>query len=245
MNARFHCPVATYRQFDPNAGSGWERHDLEFDAMRTALVVMHAWQPPAPGESPGWVRAVPYLTRSRHVLREVFPPLLAAVRSSYLSVIHVSGCDTPPPPGTAIEDETLRALRTFRQRAVFPGEANQADVDSGWSQRQIAPEARPLESEPVVEDAEALHAWCQQRGINHLIYVGFALNWCLLMSPGGMVDMGRRGYLCSTLAEAIVTVESHESASQNGEYHQALWRVAVEFGFVFHLDDFLQALPTP
>lgn len=244
MNARFRCPVASYRQGDPDASPGWARPILEFDGLRTALVVMHAWQPPAPGEAPGWVRAVPYLTRSRHVLRTVFPPLLDAVRRSCVALVHVTGC-VPAPPFTAPEDDSLRALRDFRRREVFPGEANQPDIDACWPRRQIAPEARPLEGEPVLEDADALHAWCEPRGINHLIYVGFALNWCLLMSPGGMVDMGRRGYLCSTLAEAIVTVESHESAPLNGEYHQALWRVAVEFGFVFHLDDFLKSLPSP
>lgn len=244
MTTRFSCPVATYRQFDPNASPGWERHQLEFDAASTALVVMHAWQPPAPGTLPGWVRAAPYLVRSRHVLRDVFPRLLQGVRTSPVSVIHISGL--PPPPGpSAPLDDTWAALRAFRQQEVFPGKDQQADVDTGRAQLSTAPEAQPLDGEPVVEDADALHQLCLERGINHLIYVGFALNWCLLMSPGGMVDMGRRGYLCSTIAEAIVTVESHESAADNGEYHQALWRVAVEFGFVFHLDDFLPHLPQP
>ncbi len=242
-SARFTCPVATYRQFDPTADPGWERHTLAFDAARTALVVMHAWRPPAPGELPGWVRAAPYLTRSRHVLREVFPPLLEAVRRSPLTVVHISGCAHTPAP-TVATDPTWHELRTFRRNEVFPGRANQNDVDLGWNQRRLATEAGPLSTEPLIEDAAALHQHCLDRGINHLIYIGFALNWCLLMSPGGMVDMGRRGYLCSTIAEAIVAVESHESAATNGEYHQALWRVAVEFGFVFHLADFLRALPS-
>ncbi len=238
---RFSCPAATYRQFDPNCASAWQRHVLEFDAARTALVVMHAWQPPAPGELPGWIRAAPYLTRSRHVLRTAFPPLLAAVRASAIAVVHVSGCQEPPPPSIAV-DETWQKLHEFRRREVFPGQAHLADVDAGWRTRRIAPEAAPLDGEPIVEDAEALHRFCHDRGINHLIYIGFALNWCLLMSPAGMTDMRRRGYLCSTVAEAIVAVESHESAPENQEYHQALWRVAVEFGFVFHLEDLRAAL---
>ena len=62
------------------------------------------------------------------------------------------------------------------------------------------------------------------------------------MSPGGMVDMARHGCLCSTIAEATTAVENRETAREEREKAQALWRVAVEFGFVFRLADFLQAL---
>ena len=72
--------------------------------------------------------------------------------------------------------------------------------------------------------------------------MGFALNWCLLMSPGGMVDMARHGCLCSTIREATTAVENRETARQELEKQQALWRVALEFGFVFGLEDFLAAL---
>jgi hypothetical protein len=62
------------------------------------------------------------------------------------------------------------------------------------------------------------------------------------MSPGGMVDMRRHGCLCSTIREATTAVENRETAREQLEKQQALWRVAVEFGFVFALEDFLSAL---
>jgi hypothetical protein len=62
------------------------------------------------------------------------------------------------------------------------------------------------------------------------------------MSPGGMVDMARHGCLCSTIREATTAVENRETAREQLEKQQALWRVAVEFGFVFALEDFLSAL---
>ena len=74
------------------------------------------------------------------------------------------------------------------------------------------------------------------------MYVGFAINWCLLMSPGGMVDMARHGCLCSTIAEAVTAVENRETAATEREKQQALWRIAVEFGFVFHFADVVAAL---
>jgi len=240
MSQTFQCTVDTYRQFDPASQAGWQRQTLEFSRTNTAIVVMHAWQPPAPGDQPGWVRAVPYLTRARHILRHAYPPLLSAVRTAGLPVFHITGQPSAPPSVPA--DQTWASLRTFRDQYVFPGADNINEFTAGLQKRAIAPEAQPLENEASAETNDALHRLCLQHQINHLIYVGFAINWCLLMSPGGMVDMKRYGYLCSTVAETTAAVESRESSPLQGEYHQALWRVALEFGFVFHDADLIAAL---
>ena len=100
--------------------------------------------------------------------------------------------------------------------------------------------------ELIAEDGHQLAAVCHAHGINHLVYIGFAINWCLLMSPGGMVDMGRYGIMCSTIREAVTAVENAETARTEREKQQALWRVALNFGFVFGVDDFtkmVKALP--
>ena len=204
---------------------------------------MHAWTPPANHELIGWHRAVPYMREAAEVLPEIFPPLLQAVRNRGLPVFHVTG-NTPESPPEVPSDPTWKALHDFRQNEVFPGSANVDDVQRGRATRSIAPEAVALPGEASAETPAALHALCQKHGINHLINVGFAINWCLLMSPGGMVDMKRYGYLCSTVAEAVVSVENEVSAPHRIEYHQALWRVAVEFGFVFHHRHLIAALST-
>jgi hypothetical protein len=59
-----------------------------------------------------------------------------------------------------------------------------------------------------------------------------------------MVDMARHGCLCSTIREATTAVENRETAREQREMQQALWRVSLEFGFVFGLDDFIRALST-
>jgi len=78
--------------------------------------------------------------------------------------------------------------------------------------------------------------------VNHLVYAGFAINWCLLMSSGGMVDMTRHGVLCSALRQAVTAVENKESARGEQHKEEALWRVAVGFGFIFDVHDFMTAL---
>ncbi len=106
------------------------------------------------------------------------------------------------------------------------------------------PTARPLGDEPVAATTAQLLAHCRTYGINHLIYVGFALDGCLLTSPGGMVDLSRAGLLCSTVREATTAIENKETARTESAKELALWRVALHFGFVYGVGELINALPT-
>ena len=261
-------PAQLYRQFDadptravPGEGyAGWHTVEAELAPAHTALVVMHAWDCGRPQEFPGWRRAVEYHPRADRILQQVFPPLLTAVRASPLPVFHVVGGDKDywshlPGDQRAAElagqsaatspvarDPVFEKLQLLRSAECSPGSHNVADIAAGFARLDFAPAARPVGEEGVAANGDQLAALCRAQGVNHLIYVGFALNWCLLMSPGGMVDMKRHGCLCSTIREATTAVENRETAREEREKQQALWRVALEFGLVFALEDFLSAL---
>lgn len=257
-----------YQQFDADpslpvpaeAYGSWSERESELAPLHTALVVMHAWDIGPPTAFPGWKRAVEYLPRAEHILKTVFPPLLAAVRASPVRIFHVRGDRGAHPLDSGREPPSRRAgvrvrqlmvdpdpvheeLRRARAAQVFPGAHNRGDCDQALAQLDFAPAARPVGHEGIADDGEQLATLCRIHGINHLIYIGFAINWCLLMAPGGMLDMARHGCLCSTIREAVTAVENRETAREEREKQQALWRVAVEFGFVFRLDPFLRALP--
>lgn len=256
-----------YQQFDadytrdvPAEGyGGWKNAEVEIAPAHTALVVMHAWEAGTMAQWPGWRRAVEYHPRALEILAGVFPRLLSAVRKSPLPVFHVVGgrdyyshlpgyrraveLAGPAPEVLPVEKDAVRErLEAFRADHVFVGPRNRADVEAGFAQLDFAPSARPLGEEGIAENGHQLAALCRAHGVNHLIYAGFAINWCLLMSPGGMVDMRRYGVMCSTIREAVTAVENAETARGELEKKQALWRVALEFGFVFGLEDFLSAL---
>jgi len=238
---------------------GWQRTDLEIDLSRTAVVVMHAWETGDAARYPGWYRAVEYIPRAQQILAEVFPPLLAAVRDAGVTLFHVVGggnyyqpyagyqravalAGPEAPLLTVPPDPTMAALNRFRARHVFVGEENEADVNAGFAHLDFAPEAKPQGDEGIAENAHQLTALCVDAGINHLIYSGFAINWCLLMSPGGMIDMRRRGLLCSALQQAVTAVENKESARTEAHKAEALWRVALAFGFIFDVNNFVGQL---
>jgi nicotinamidase-related amidase len=257
-----------YQQFDADPSravpaetyGGWQTVDVDLAPAHTAIVVMHAWDCGAPHEYPGWRRGVEYYPRAEAILAKIFPPLLAAVRASPFPLFHVVGggkdyyshlpghqravrlAGESPSPARSAPDPIYEQLQRVRSARGFPGAHNAADIAAGFKRLDFAPSARPIGDEGIAENATQLAALCRERGINHLIYVGFAINWCLLMSPGGMVDMSRHGCLCSTIREAVTAVENRETAREEREKQQALWRVALEFGFVFGLEDFLTAL---
>lgn len=261
-------PAHYYQQFDadfsrdvPAEGyGGWKREPIDLSWDHTALVVMHAWDCGTCEQHPGWFRAVEYIPRADAICRTVFPQLLGAVRRQGFRLFHVVGGGdyhksypgyrralelagpSPSRPEQIAVDETLRCLRQFRSEHVFVGKHNAEDVRRGVAGLDFAPQAEPRGDEFVAEDGHQLFALCKHHGINHLIYAGFAINWCLLMSPGGMLDMSQRGLMCSAIRQAVTAVENKETARRELCKEVGLWRVALAFGFVFDLNDFVTAI---
>lgn len=261
-------PAHYYQQFDADFGldvpgegyGGWKHEPIDLSWDHTAVVVMHAWDCGTRREYPGWFRAVEYIPRADAICREVFPPLLGAVRRQGFRLFHVVGGGdyyksqpgyrravelagpSPAPPEKIAADESLRRLRQFRSEHVFVGPHNAEDVRCGAARIDFAPQARPRGEEGIAEDGHQLFALCKHLGINHLIYAGFAINWCLLMSPGGMLDMSERGLMCSAFRQAVTAVENKETARRELAKEIGLWRVALAFGFVFDVNDFVAAI---
>ena len=261
-------PAGYYQQFDadvsldhPGRGyGGWQRSEIKIDTDHTAFVIMHAWDTGTPEDYAGWHRAVEYFPRAEKICREVFPPLLRAIRSSGMKLFHVAGGGTYhehlPGYRTAVElagpepdseepvagDPVYEELNRFRAERVFPGVRNTSDIERGFARIDFAPQARPEPEEGVAINGRQMAALCRAHGINHLIYMGFAINWCLLMSPGGMLDMRRYGVICSAIRQAVTAVENRETAETEAAKELALWRVALAFGFVFELVDIMEML---
>ncbi|MBP1994938.1 hypothetical protein [Paenibacillus eucommiae] len=257
-----------YQQFDadlsrdvPGEGyGGWQRAELPLDLERTAVVVMHAWNIGSPEQNPGEFRAVEYVPRSYTISRELFPNLLDSVRRAGMKLFHVVGGPDyythypgyrlaadlagtePEAPERIADDEVQAALRTFRSDRVYPGSNNREDMERCAPYVDFLPEAKPQGDEDVAATSRQLFALCKHYGISHLIYTGFAINGCLLFSPGGMADMTKHGILCSTIRQAVTAVENKETARLQLNKEEGLWRVALLFGFVYDVNDLTAAI---
>jgi hypothetical protein len=263
-------PANYYQQFDadfsleyPGEGyGGWKRAEVELDLAHTGFVVMHAWDCGTREEYPGWHRAVEYIPRSYAICKEVFPVLLGAIRGAGLPLFHVVGSGSycsdypgykrsvalaadlprPAPEPQVAADPSLEALRKFRAANVFVGTHNEADVRRGGAVSGFAKGAFPEGDEGIAENGAQLFALCREAGVNHLVYSGFAINWCLLLSPGGMAEISKYGVMCSAFRQAVTAVENKESCRHELYKEEGLWRTALSYGFVFDVDDFVEAL---
>lgn len=251
-------PTSYYQQFNADlardvpaeAFGGWKSADLPLSLTHTALVVMHAWNVGGPADRPDWFRSIEYLQRAYAIADAAFPPLLAAARGAGIRVIHVVGGGgdyyshlpgfrgdaSGPRPTPSASDPTYEKLREFRRHRVHPGADNLGVLHGDGP--DFSPSAFPVGDEGIAATTQQLVELCEEAEINHLVYVGFALNLCLLSSDGGMADMTRRGYLCSTVRGATTAVENRETARAQLHLESAYWRVSVVHGFVYDLSDF-------
>lgn len=264
-------PTSYYQNFDADLDAavpeesfgGWKKANLDFPKRRTALVVMHAWDMGTKEKYPGWWRAAPWARRASVILENVFPGLLNSVRMSGIRVFHVASAGNgyyeryagyqvtkalcrpldvqmEKIPSDPITDKILK----FRSENVFVGSRNEDDVKTGFAGLDFPTNAKPLENEPIAVDSHQLLALCKKYDINHLIYCGFCINWCLLLSPGGMADMNQHGIICSAIRDAVCAVENKETAATELAKEIALWRVALAYGFVFDSRDITSSVST-
>lgn len=257
-----------YQQFDadfsldvPAEGyGGWKTGEIDLDIERTALVVMHAWDTGTREQYPGLHRCVEYIPRADEIGRSVFPSLLATVRASKMKLFHVVGGGEyykqypgymkavelagpdPSPPEIIQSDDSLAKLHKFKSEHVFVGKHNQEDARRGHENIDFMPKTQPAGDEGIAENSRQLFALCKDAGVNHLVYTGFAIDGCLLISPGGMLDMSRHGIMCSAIRQAVTAIENKETARDEQAKEIGLWRVALMFGFVFDVDEIMRAL---
>ena len=140
-------------------------------------------------------------------------------------------------------DGTLSVLGEFRWHNCWVGKDNIKDKQKGEKMADFYAGAKPLGDEHLAFTSRQLFALCRHYGINHLVYTGFAVNACLMVSPCGFVDMSRHGLMCSVIPQLTTAVENKESCRQ--ELHKAygLWAFTSQGGgFVYEIADFMACL---
>ena len=250
----------TYLQHDadyalpfPGEGyTGWQKRSIPIDPAHTAIVVMHAWDVGTLEQVPAQYKVCEYVPRSNAIMQDRFPAFLEKVRAAGFNLIHIGSRSEKsiellpgyrrvkekyglgPVPETVEPDPVLEELRRIRIDAAYGD--NLASVNEARVKyRDFG--IMPRDDEDVACTSHQLFELCKERGINHLIYTGFAVNACLVMSPCGWVDMTRHGILCSVIRELTTAVENKESCREERHKEYGLWAYALWGGFVFDQAD--------
>lgn len=261
-----HYPADFARWREAAAGFlGWDSEVRDLDLSKTCLAMMHfpdtgltpdtEFGPDCP--NPNALGTIEWVPRTMDVVQFRMPALVTAARAAGLQVAHVgvggppytegpiwdkcvAEAGSPPPP-----DEDCIAkdpkLVTRHMRDVF---------DLYRPQPQEVPPhtfSLPAELLPQGDDIIAQYPWqlhrlLKNRGRNHILYTGWALNWCLWFSPCGMSDMDRKGYVCSAVRGACVAIENRESAVGEKNLEYAYWKTSTMWGYIFEYHELVHAL---
>jgi len=215
----------TYRYYRtiPMDRMGYAAESITLDPARTALVTIHCWDigcEGGPAIDPDFfvgMGSYESFREAERIMRECIRPAMDAARRASVLVCHVEHADIarqypqsheeedppgPPPsycaPPVAAdwnEQMTARAHgRDYPTRSPYArmGRAKIIDV-------------RP--DEPVAWQTGQFDRILRKRGIENLIYTGFATDMCILRAPGGLEPMAGFGYRRFLIRDATVGVE--------------------------------------
>jgi nicotinamidase-related amidase len=105
----------------------------------------------------------------------------------------------------------------------------------------MSPLVEVREKEFVVGTGDQLQELAKEQGIMHLIYAGFATNWCLLNRDYGMRAMGQRGYNLILLRDATAGVEFPDTVDEHFATEIAIREVEQQLGFTAANGDYFAA----
>jgi nicotinamidase-related amidase len=196
-----------------------------------------------------------WLERAERVTKEAVVPVLAAARRIGLTVVHAPSPPVaelfeqlkrhvPPVPGEVSDWPPAEFRSRQGQYAVFRGPRAQPPGIPSIDRLGMSPHIEVLAEEFVVATGEQLHALVRERGILHLVYAGFATNWCILNRDYGMRAMARRGYNLILLREATAGVEFPDTVEAELATEMAVREVEQQLGFSAANGDFLTACTT-
>jgi len=228
------------------------RHiQMSFPLEQTALVLVDVW-------NVHFIES--WIERASKITREVILPILGVARQSHLAIIHA-----PSPPvaeqfgqlddhvASPTTQELIWPPTEFRHRSgkysAFRGPRSQPpSIGIHWNsiadQLSISPLIEVLKGEDVIATGSQLHDLLTQKSILHLIYVGFATNWCVLGRDYGIRAMAGRGYNTILLREATTGVEFPDTIDQLFTTEIAIREVEQQYGFTASKKDFLLACQT-
>lgn len=216
------------------------------------------WRKDSP--RPDLLGTAEWVPRTMEMVTKRLPPLVEAARGAGLQIVHVTMGNwyakefpqrkkcaaevgiAPAPELQPLSDEVAGTWHADRMKRAFQVPPMPKGADPKVPDTLFVPGLEPKDNDLVCSETWELHRLAQARGIVHLIYTGWALNWCLWFSPCGMSDMERLRYRISAVRGACVAIENAESAEREGNLEYAYWHTAAMFGYILYLEEFITAL---
>ena len=199
-----------------------------------------------------------WIERAAQVTTECVVPAIDAARQAGLTIVHAPSPPVaeqypqlkrhkPPEPSTP----SAWPPSDFRSRegdyAVYRGPRSQPpSIGIHWdklaSQLAVSPAIDVQDDDFVIATGQQLHELLEERRILHLIFAGFATNWCVLGRDYGIRSMSRYGYNMVLLRDATTGVEFPDTYDNLFTTEIAIREVEQQYGFSASNADFFAAV---
>jgi len=243
----------------------YETETFRLDPRKTAIVALHLWDigsegGPAVDKNYFVGMGVEATTREAdRIVREVIKPTIDAARRAGVLVCHVTHewIGRRDPRAQKLADGETRETSI----TVSPGGGSRGyEAAPGWRKRieeraygkdflSQSPLARMSESgaidirpgEPYVYQTDLLRRILKERGIENIIYTGFATDMCVLRADGGIEPMAAESYRVFLMRDATIGVEFLDTFKERRSTEYAVRYFEVHFGNTLLSADFIKA----
>jgi len=249
---------ARYYRGIPLDQPGVEEEALELDAAKTTLIGMHCWNigcPDGPPVEADYLVGMGFPATHRaayEIMRERILPAMEAARAAGILVSHVESStigrhhldlmEVPPTAArTEIEGEVPPPAVPGHRRAVADrAHGRNYATESPYARMDRASFLMPRGGEPFAVDSTQFHRMLSKRGVENLVYTGFATDMCVLHSPGGIIEMATRfSYRVVLIREATVGAEYHDWFAERVSTRFGIRRVESHYGHSIAWSDWM------
>jgi len=230
------------------ANFGFVERVLPVPLNQSALVLVDVW-------STHYIDS--WLERARRMTAATIVPILAAARGAGMTVIHapspfIADRYLPAPEAPAPREQSLfewppadfRGIYRGGEYASFgrnPEPRLSAAMERYVTDLDIAETVCPVAGEPIIHTGQQMHGLLAQRGILHLIYVGFVTNWCLIGRDYGVIAMNDRGYNVIVVRDATTGIEFHDTVDALAATNMTIREVETKYAWSTHTQGLLGA----
>ena len=241
-------PVRYYQDSTPVGvpcrEENFERREIDMDlpVEQTAIVLIDLWHNHF---IDSWIE------RAGKVLREQVLPAIEAARHVGLPVIHAPCPEVAaqydqlgihakaPPSSKAPEWPPPEFRRREGEWHAYRGPREQEPgIRDIREDRRVSDLVEVRPDDIVIATGEQLHTWLASKGILHIIFAGFATNWCIINRDYGVRAMRNRGYNTILLRDATTGVEFPDTLDGLWATELSLREVEQKFGFSASNPDF-------
>jgi len=245
-----------YYRTIPITRMGYDAMDLSLEAGRTALVVLHCWDigcEGGPEIDPNFFVGMgthESFREAARIMRECIRPAMDAARRAGVLVCHVEHpdiarrypqsreeADPPEPPGPASEP----VVPGWNEEALARAHGRDYARRSPYARMGRAQVVAPLPGEPVAYQTGQFDRVLRRRGIENLLYSGFASDMCVLRAPGGLEPMMPCGYRRFLLSDATLGVEFADTFEERIATRWAMRYFESHGGITVLTSDFIAA----